>query len=214
MPTISGASSDQNIRIVTAQDFARQCIDTALKTAFDDNDKFAAIAGKYFSGLGKAGGWGNVSSLVMKVVNSMKIALDSNTYQISIISNQPSSKSSTNAACASWQMDRNKSGRLQGTMQYSGETMNVLEAQMEYSKSHGPSRMSIYPLFFDLPFFAKDAQCQVQSFLHELSHCAAGTLDIDAPACYGMEGVRYCMRNGTSAMNAENIAMFLTAILE
>lgn len=214
MPTISGCSSDEEIRLITAKQFASDCIDKALDMSYSSNDSFNQKMSKYFSGLGSAGGWGNVTSSVMKTINSMKIAIESNTYTISVISNQPVNKSTTNAACASWQMDLNSSGRLQGTMQYSGQTVNVLEAQMDFSAKNGPSRMSIYPLFFDLPFFAKDTQCQVQSFLHELSHCAAGTLDVDAPACYGMTGVKHCMKTGTSAMNAENVAMFLTSILD
>jgi hypothetical protein len=213
MPTFSGCSTDQTIRLQTAIQFAKQSIDDALDMAFSDNKAFNIQMGKYFSGLGNAGGWGNVTSLVMKTISSMKLTIDSGLYKVTVISNQPANKAFTNAVCASWMQDRNAVGRMQGTMVYNNTRMNVLEAQMQYAKANGPSDLKVYPLFFGLTFLMKDSQCQVQSFLHELSHCAAGTVDIDAPACYGMQGVRYCMRNGESAKNAENIAMFLTSLL-
>lgn len=213
MPIFSGCSADQTIRLQTAIQFAKQSIDDALEMAHSDNKAFNIRMGKYFSGLGSAGGWGNVTSLVMKTISSMKLTIDSSLYKVTVISNQPANKALTNAACASWMQDGNASGRMQGTMIHNNQRVNVLEAQMQFAQTKGPSVLSVYPLFFGLTFLMKDSQCQVQSFLHELSHCAAGTLDVDAPACYGIQGVRYCMGKGKSAQNAENIAMFLTSLL-
>ncbi len=209
MPTYTGCDDVQKIRLETVRGWSKQCITNALDMSYKKNDKFNKEMGKYFSGLGAAGGWGNVTSLVMKTINSMKLTIDSGMYEIAVISNQPVTKATTNEACASWQQTQAAVGRMQGTMSYNGQTMNVVEAQMDFAVRNGPSRMSIYPLFFKLPFYVEDGQSQVQSFLHELSHCAAGTIDVNAPSCYGMPGVRNCMRNGTSAMNAENVAMFL-----
>lgn len=68
--------------------------------------------------------------------------------------------------------------------------------------------MSLYPLFFKLPFYVVDTQCQVQSFLHELSHCAAGSVDYEAGGI-NPYGVQACISAGKAGHNAENIAMFL-----
>jgi len=152
---------------------------------------------------------------VMKTIGSMKLTVDSDLYRIEKAAQ--SLAPGTNAAMCSWSQDTNadasKPAQHQGTMMHDGKQKNVLEAQMDHVAKNGASVLSVYPLFFDLPYKATDAQSQVQSFLHELSHCAAGTVDVDAPKCYGMTGVDYCMKAGKSANNAENIAMFLATYI-
>ena len=209
MPNYIGFSADQKLRMETAADWAKGCLDAALSVVFEDNDLFRGRLGKYITALGSGQKWGDISSLVMKTICSMKIVIDSDLYKVQL---EPQANSpNTNAAMCSWKQDMTAQGRMLGTMQFDGKRMNVLEAQMGFVAKSGASKLSVYPLFFKLPFYAPETQCQVQSFLHELSHCAAGTVDYTDGGInpYGMTGVRACMRRGKSAQNAENISMFL-----
>lgn len=78
----------------------------------------------------------------------------------------------------------------------------------------GGSQMTIGPNFFTNPAYAIDAQCHVESFLHELSHHAAGTIDDEnGGACYGLAGVNRLKGLGPAraVRNAENIGFFCMA---
>lgn len=215
MPTIQGFTSAEEAALRKAHLDAKLIINAATNEAFHDNAGFQGRMKKYFSGENATGGWDFVTSLVMKTLSSMKLAVDSDLYRIE---KAPQAMApGTNAAMCSWSQDTNadasKPAQHQGTMVHGGKRKNVIEAQMDHVDQHGASVLTVYPLFFDLPYKAKDAQSQVQSFMHELSHCAAGTVDVDQPKCYGMTGVDYCKKAGKSANNAENIAMFLATYI-
>jgi hypothetical protein len=211
MPKIKGFGPIENLQIKSAIRSARQCIDAALNMAVKHTDTFQIRMNKYFSMTEP-----NVTSLVLKVMNSMKLTIDTDYYYIE----KCAQIQNRNAECASWQMQNQ-----QGTMSYqqtawfnpnklpAAKQMNVLEAQIENVVASGPSKMSIFPLFFGLPVYRADSQCQIQSFLHELSHVSGGTTDVtdNGTYPYGMDGVRTCITLQKSGMNAENVAMFVAS---
>jgi hypothetical protein len=67
--------------------------------------------------------------------------------------------------------------------------------------------------FFAMPFKSLTEQSQVETFLHELSHHAAGTLDdTNGGECYGTVGVNRLKGLGPlrAVRNAENVGWFCT----
>lgn len=66
--------------------------------------------------------------------------------------------------------------------------------------------------FFTLPESSLTAQSQVETFLHELSHHAAATIDDNTSGeCYGQTGVDRLkgLGPGRAVRNAENVGWFL-----
>lgn len=201
MPKMIGFTGSEQDKVQKVLRSARKCIDTALTVVFNKNDKFTTRMAKYF-----AMDETNITSLVMKVLNSMKLVIDTDYYEIH---KAPQSDGpSSNADCASWQM-----ANQQGTMVYKGKEQNVIEAQIAHATASGASKMRLFPLFFGLATFKADKQCKIQSFLHELSHCAGGTIDVSDNGInpYGMDGVKRCRIAKKSGKNAENVAMFIAS---
>lgn len=189
---------------------AKRCLDRALALAFDDNDLFTTKMKKYFAAPTPQL-WSRTSSLVMKTINSMKLAIDTDLYTVFF---KEQEEEGTNASMESvTQDDHDSIDPLEwGTYKLSsGKRINVLEA-MHMVTRNKKLPMTIYPQFFKLPKHSIDEQSRLQTYLHELSHFAAGTVDykgMGVRSPYGMSGIQACMVAGHSAENAENIAMFL-----
>jgi hypothetical protein len=213
MPTMTGFSDSELKLVRSAALDARLCLDAALNEVFFDNGRFASRMGNYFSSSEAT------NHSVMKTVNSMKIIIGSGVYTVK----RGGDNSRVSAEAENFPQDTISFGgtaariartaRLQGTTIYEGKRVNVVEGIMEDTSAYGAAKMELFDAYFGMPYKLRDAQSQVQAFLHELSHVAAGTLDIDAPACYGMSGVNYCKLSGKSAYNAENYGMFLQSYL-
>jgi hypothetical protein len=65
--------------------------------------------------------------------------------------------------------------------------------------------------FFAMPFVSLSEQSQTETFLHELSHHAAGTIDdSNGGECYTMTGVNRLKGLGPvrAVRNAENVGFF------
>lgn len=72
--------------------------------------------------------------------------------------------------------------------------------------------MQLGPLFFNMPRISLSEQSQVETFIHELSHFGAGTVDQDAGGkCYGWEGCVRAKGQGPlfAVRNAENVGFLL-----
>jgi hypothetical protein len=217
MPKLTGFGVLEKIRLKSAISDGKYCINKALKEAFDKNDAFQARLGTYFGG--GSGGAEASSHLVMKTINSMKIMIDSDMYVVK----RGGDKNGTNAEMENFpqrevgfkgtDQKKARTARWQGMTLYAGQEVNALEASMAFSQTQRELEMSIYDLFFKLPYKLKHAQSQVETFLHELSHVSAGTLDVDSPNCYGYQGVEHCKTLGKAASNAENYGMFLQSYL-
>jgi len=199
---------------------AKYCIYKAQEEAFDDYRGFIVRAHKYFDLKNAAGGADSATHLIMKTVSSMRLMIDSDTYHIV----KGGDMGNTNADMSTIiGIHRQKFGgtrqqvavqaRTQGTMMYAGKTINAYEARLLSFGQKGSAPMHFYQGFFNMTGKLNDQQSQVETFLHELSHGAGATEDVDAPSCYGWSGVQYCKQNGTSTVNAENYGFFLQSYL-
>ena len=71
--------------------------------------------------------------------------------------------------------------------------------------------MKLGPPFFAMPYSSLTQQSQIETFIHELSHHAAGAIDdTNGGECYGQTGVTRLMGLGAAraVRNAENIGWF------
>jgi hypothetical protein len=219
MSNIEGFGFFEKQKLKSALRDARKCLDSALMEAFSNHDKFQVRLKSYFTN--NKGGTDATNHLIMKTINSMKIMIDSDKYVVKRAGS--GAKPGTNAEADNLPQQsitfggtdfrKARTARYQGTCIYEGKRVNSLEGIMSYAESHARPELIIYDNYFALPYKINGGQGQVETFLHELSHVAAGTHDIDAPKCYGYKGVMYCMQQGTATSNAENYGMFLTSYL-
>ena len=102
------------------------------------------------------------------------------------------------------------------TAHYQVSRDEIYQATMTYLANNPALSMIIRPIFFNLPFEALNNQSQVETFLHELSHFAAGTIDYKPPRCYEMTGVNYCKSAGVevAVRNAENVGFFIASYVK
>jgi len=215
MPSFIGFDPGETAKLQQALGDARLCLDSALREAFDDNDRFQTRLTKYF---GKDE-YEFDSHAIMKAINSMKLVVDSGVYLVK----RGGDKGNTSAEASHLKQQminfggtaarQVRTARLQGTSVYEGKRVNVVEAIMDYASNYGAAPIEIFDQYFALPYKSLDAQSQVQVFIHELSHMAAGTVDVDPPACYEWSGVQYCIANGKAPANAENYGMFLQSYI-
>jgi hypothetical protein len=93
-------------------------------------------------------------------------------------------------------------------------TVSDIESWETTQINTGGSRMTIGPSCFTNPMWAQDAQCVIETLLHELSHHAAGTVDdTSGGECYGIAGVNRLKAQGSdrAVRNAENVGFFCMA---
>ena len=220
MPKFQGFTEPEKQRMGVVINGAKYCIYKAQNEAFDDYKGFIRRAHKYFDLKNAAGGAEAATHLIMKTVSSMRLMIDTDMYHVV----KGGDMGNTNADMRTIiGVHRVKFGtekkeaavqaRTQGTMTYSGKTINAYEARLISYGQKGSAPMNFYQGFFALSGKLNDQQSQVETFLHELSHGAAATEDVDAPSCYGWQGVEYCKRNGSSTVNAENYGFFLQSYL-
>ena len=217
MAQLIGFGIDEERIVRNAMLDSRRALEASLNEAFHDNDMFLRRVEKYF-GFGE-GGQDATTHLVMKTINSMKVAIDMDFYEVV----HGGDRHGTNAAAENLPQRKvtfggtvkrmARTSRLRGTVIYHGKVVNSLEAILSFSSKNRKVKVTLYDLFFRLPYKQKKSQSQVETFLHELSHSAAGTHDVDSPKCYGHNGVLYCKSVGKGAMNAESYGMFLQSYL-
>jgi Lysine-specific metallo-endopeptidase len=218
MATLEGFGFFEKRAVRKAMMDGGRALDKALAEAFSNNDAFLKRMDDYFGAGG--GGVESSSHLVMKTINSMKLTIDSDIYRIMRAGADPTTNADMEnvpqreVKFKGTAQKKARTTRWQGTTDfYVGEEINVLEAIMRYANASAKPIMRLFDLFFNLPYKRLDAQSQVETFLHELSHMAAGTHDVDAPKCYGYNGVMYCKSAGKGAMNAESYGMFLQSYI-
>lgn len=217
MAKMKGFSFFEKRKVRSAAHEAESCLSKALAEAFGNNDGFQRRVEKYFGT--SVGGREATMHSVMKTINSMKVVVSSDIYKVA----RGGDQDGTNAEAENLpQMvhqfkgdlkKKARTARYQGTRLYAGKIMNVVEATMDYAGKYAQLEITLFDEYFKLPYKIGNAQSQVETFLHELSHTAAGTLDVDAPRCYGFEGVLYCKQAGKANLNAENYGMFLQSYL-
>lgn len=213
MAKINGFGFFEKQKLKHAMKDAGKCLDKALTEAFGQTDKFQSRVDEFFGGSDVRNQ--HTMHLIMKTINSMKLLIDSDSYVVKRGGNSPG----TNAEAENLPQKaitfggssfrKARTARYQGTVIYEGNTINVLDAITQYASKHDAPEITMYDNYFELPYKVKNAQSQLETFIHELSHTAAGTHDVDAPKCYGYNGVLYCKQQGKAATNAENYGMFL-----
>lgn len=219
MPRFQGFSQLEIQKMRDVINDSKYCLHKAQEEAFSDYREFIKRAHKYFD-LRKANGGAEAAThLIMKTVSSMRLAIESDVYVII----KGGDKGNTNADMMTIGQHRigfggnktevAKQARTQGTIMYMGNHINAYEARLISHTQKGSAPMNLYRGFFALSHKLNDQQSQVETFLHELSHGAAGTHDVDEPSCYGLSGVEYCKRNGSSTVNAENYGFYLQSFL-
>jgi hypothetical protein len=82
-------------------------------------------------------------------------------------------------------------------------------------KKSAPLPMTIRPKLLTMPLIDQTQQSQVETFLHELSHFAAGVIDYSPPNCYDVVGTTYCSNQSVdvAVRNAENVGFFVQSFL-
>jgi len=130
--------------------------------------------------------------LLIDTIKAMNAKVASLTFKVQFDANLDA-----NAQMLSWKF-------TQGNIQDLADMWSFSNSQ------RGGSPMTIGPAFFTLPYKSLTQQSQVQSFMHELSHHAAGTIDDGSP-CYGQQGVQRLKGLGPlkAVHNAENVAFFI-----
>ncbi len=100
-----------------------------------------------------------------------------------------------------------------GALAGNPSVQNVLDATDSLRMQFGNIiQMVLGPAVFKMPFAEAGVQSQVETFLHELSHHAAMTVDDTVGGeCYGKTGVLRLKALGParSVYNAENVGFFL-----
>lgn len=220
MPKFQGFSGQEVDRMRKIIAVSKHCINKALDEAFADNRGFMRRAHKYFDLKNVRGGHEAGTSLIMKTVSSMRLMIDADSYHVVKGGEMGNTHADMRTLIGihrgnfgSNRQENAKQALLQGTLTYAGRPVNAYEARLIKFEQSGSSPMNFYAGFFKLTSHLNDQQSQVEVFLHELSHGAAGTEDVDQPSCYGWSGVQYCKQNGSSTMNAENYGFFLQSYL-
>src|SRR5262249_1761657 len=141
MPKLKGFSIGERIRMGSVIHDAKYCINAALKEAFRNNDGFMGRVDKYFGSDG--GGSEATSHAVMKTINAMKLAVDSDLYHIrkgGVDGNANAEMATVLQQNVTFNGNKKKdakNARLQGTYVYSGRPINILEAMMLLSSRNG-----------------------------------------------------------------------------
>lgn len=196
---------------------SERTLDKALSEAFNDNDKFLKRVDTYF-GAGQGGADASIH-LVMKTLSSMKVTFDMDIYKVIKGGNNPGTNANAenipqrDIAFKGSSAKKARTARWQGTTIYEGHPVNAIEAAVSVANSFRLLEVRLFDLFFQMPFKSHHKQSQVETFLHELSHVAAGTHDVAAPRCYGYGGVLHVRSMGRGAMNAESYGMFLQSYI-
>lgn len=206
MPSFVGFSSKQQKVLQKIHVEAVRCLEAAVSSIGDST--YMMRYSKYFGNASSStGSWGNsASSSVNQTINAMYVAVKENNYVV----NNEGKSNSTNADMA------HLTSNIGRGVVYEGKAMTILEANdLARASELGGNKlpMGIYSRFFSkLKLFKLDKQSQIQVYLHELSHHAGGTIDVDLGGgriAYGFEGVKQARNIGKGHLNAENFGMFL-----
>jgi hypothetical protein len=95
--------------------------------------------------------------------------------------------------------------------EYRSQSQSHTDSSGVVRVKQGSVVMRMGPAIWGMPFTSLQDQSQVETFLHELSHHAAGTIDDkNGGECYGLTGVKRLKGLGPAraVRNAENVGWF------
>jgi len=211
MPTFTGFTGTNASDVNKAYKAARQGLEALVKDIAENGtkvgSKFDTQFKKYMGDPGSTAAGAKETKASLEVLvdtcKAMNAKVASVTFKVAY-----NGALSSNAEMLSFSAMFNNAG-------LSSAQIQDLEDSVSFGASQrGGSQMTIGPGFFANPAFAIDAQCHVESFLHELSHHAAGTIDdTNGGECYGITGVNRLKGLGPAraVRNAENVGFFCMA---
>lgn len=201
MSKFNNFSSTDLPKITTAYDAARKglealVVDMAKGTG--KGTKFDTNFVKYFGTVEKEG-----LNYLTEAVKAMQAKIASLTFKVYYDANYTSG----NAMMSSYITRDVGTGQNFATV---GDIQTLETTQI----NTGGSRMTIGPSCMSQVMWKQDDQCIIESFIHELSHHAAGTVDdSNGGDCYGLSGVNRlkATKSTRATRNAENVAFFCMA---
>src|ERR1044071_1305472 len=173
MPRISGTKAEE-VLVKKAIKLAEQCITNAQVAYIDNEGRVGQIFKTYFGNTTPAA----VDDLVYTLA-LMGMELKGDNYDI--LCKPPSGQDNAS-------VDHLKTPYGQARP----EKKSADDAIWKQNRRKANSEMWLHPLFFRMPFATIDVQSQVETFMHELAHFAAGVIDYNPPQCYDLAGVNYC----------------------
>jgi hypothetical protein len=211
MPTFTGFTGTNATDVNKAYKAARQGLEALVKDIAENGtkvgSKFDTQFKKYMGDPGKTVA-GNKETrdaidVLVDTCKAMNAKIASVTFKVVY-----NSALSSNAEMLSFSSMFNNASLNSGAIQ------DLVDNYAYGTAKSGAMPMTIGPGFFTNPAYALDAQCHVESFLHELSHHAAGTIDdTNGGECYGLAGVNRLKGLGPAraVRNAENVGFFCMA---
>src|SRR5438046_9983749 len=127
MPKLKGFSIGERFKMGSVIHDGKYCLHAALKEAFRDNTAFITRMDKYFGLNNAMGGAESATHAVMKTINSMKLAIDSDLYHIVKGGDQGNTNADMmtipqqNVGFTGDKRENAKRARLQGTYLYVGK---------------------------------------------------------------------------------------------
>ena len=202
-----GFTGDQLPQIQRAHMQMATAVQFALDTAFHRTGVFTTAMDKYFGGRGKH------QSAVMAVLNSMMIAIRAGSYDLLMGKDEGGTLGLANTKGSAIGGYAKREGRG-GVTKFDRPYVDVALTGNKPGRQKERMNITVTPLFFTLPFRAKDKDSQVETLVHELSHHAANTNDekVLGITCYGMLGVKAARFAGKAANNAENYGYFVESL--
>ncbi len=226
MPTFQGFDVKQLEDVKRAHRSAKTILLSVIDMLVSERGmlRFETAFAAYF-GLGSALVTSEARSMAMKIINAMLIEIRNENYVVKYGGASPDENARMTHipadALGLVSPDMQTGLNASYGLSLSG-TPNVIEGAQAIAAtaSSNPLEMEIFDDFFALPFLVKRQQCQVQVYLHELSHHAGGTQDLPIPGdpglkCYHFEGVSRAKELGpkTAVWNAESISMFVMELM-
>jgi hypothetical protein len=202
MPSFTGFSADQLTQVKSAYQTTRKTLEQIVTHDLAGGSPSAKFRTQFKNWIGDIparqdvhGEVNTAEDVLISTIKAMSAKVASLTFKV-----QYDGTMGANAKMLSFRFDQG----------------NVQDLTDEWSFSHdqrGGNPMTIGPAFFTLPAKSMGQQSQAQSFMHELSHHAAGTIDDGDAAnpCYGQQGVDRLKGLGPlrAVRNAENVAFFV-----
>jgi hypothetical protein len=226
VPTFQGFDTKQLADVQRAHRSAKTILLSIIDMLMSDHGmaRFETAFAAFF-GLGSKQITSDATSMAMKIINAMLIEIKNDNYIVKYGGDSPGENADMTHikpdALGLIPTDLQTGLNAQFGLSLRG-TPNVIEGVQAIAAAAGASTldMQLFDEFFKLPFLVKRQQCQVQVYLHELSHHAGGTQDLPMPgkpgeSCYEFTGVMKAKELGprTAVWNAESISMFVMELM-
>jgi hypothetical protein len=205
MPSFIGFSGTDSRNVAKAYKAARQGLESLVADIYKGTGagtkfhiQFKKYMGNAPSGAGGTKEFNSAITTLVETCKAMNAKIASFTFKVVYDANLGSNAEMLSFAIAS---------------KTASEIQDLVDGYA-YAQGHGAMPMTVGPGMFANPAWAIDAQCHVESFLHELSHHAAGTIDdTQGGECYDLTGVNRLKAIGPTraVRNAENVGFFCMA---